>query len=240
MIVYFLRHANAGQKKLNPKKDEKRPLDDEGIRQCTQMGRMLSAMDVAVDAVISSPLKRATQTAALVANEIGYEGKLHIEDALRPEAKYENFRDMMRNHAKHEAVMVVGHNPNFSSFLGHFISQNGERANVEMKKGSVARVESKQKKMVLHWMITPRVARAAADAEKIETPPRAELAAIGAGAAATPLAAPVPAKRAAQQSKPPKDKKPKGRKKRKKHKGGKKRPQPEALTTSSRPKTSRK
>jgi phosphohistidine phosphatase len=164
MIIYFLRHANAGQKKLNPKKDEKRPLDDEGVRQCTQIGRILSAMQASVDAVISSPLKRATQTAALVANEIGYDGKLHLEDALRPEARYEQFRDMLRKHAKAEAVMVVGHNPNFSEFLGNTIAANGNRSFVDMKKGSVAKVESEQKKMVLQWMLTPRLARASAEA----------------------------------------------------------------------------
>ena len=95
MIVYFVRHASAGQKKISPKKDEKRPLDAEGIHQCTQTGRILSAMEVTVDAVISSPLKRATQTASLIANEIGHEGKLTIENALRPEAKYDHFRDML-------------------------------------------------------------------------------------------------------------------------------------------------
>ncbi len=164
MIIYFLRHANAGQKKLNPKKDEKRPLDDEGVRQCTQMGRVLSAMQVSVDAVISSPLKRATQTAALVANEIGYEGKLYLDDSLRPESSYEQFREVLRKHSKAEAVMVVGHNPNFSEFLGHTIATNGNRSFVDMKKGAVAKVESEQKKMVLQWMLTPRLARASAEA----------------------------------------------------------------------------
>ena len=71
MIVYFVRHASAGHHLANPVQDEKRPLDDEGIEQCTQVGRALAAMDVRVDAVISSPLKRATQTASLVANELG-------------------------------------------------------------------------------------------------------------------------------------------------------------------------
>lgn len=170
MIIYFLRHANAGQKKFNPKKDEKRPLDNEGVRQCTHMGRILSAMQVSVDAVISSPLKRATQTAALVANEIGYDGKLHLDDALRPEASYEQFRDMLGKHAKAEAVMVVGHNPNFSEFLGHTIATNGNRSFVEMKKGAVAKVESEQKKMVLQWMLTPRLARASAEANPSQAP----------------------------------------------------------------------
>ena len=164
MIIYFVRHASAGQKKLSGKKDEKRPLDSDGVQQCTQMGRILSSMEVGVDAIISSPLKRATQTAALIANEIGYDGKLHIENALRPEAKYDHFRDMLRDYSKHESILVVGHNPNFSDFLGRTIAGSGERAHVDMRKGSVAKIESKQKKYVLDWLLTPRLAKAATDA----------------------------------------------------------------------------
>ena len=169
MIIYFVRHASAGQKKLSGKKDEKRPLDSDGVQQCTQMGRVLSSMEVGVDAIISSPLKRATQTAALIANEIGYDGKLHIENALRPEAKYEHFRDMLRDYSKNESILVVGHNPNFSDFLGRTIAGSGERAHVDLRKGSVAKVESKQKKYVLDWLLTPRLAKAATDANAGES-----------------------------------------------------------------------
>jgi phosphohistidine phosphatase len=168
MTVYFVRHASAGQRKFNPKKDEKRPLDAEGIHQCTQIGRILSALEVTVDAVISSPLKRATQTASLIANEIGHEGKLNIETALRPEAKYDYFRDMLRKYAKFESVMVVGHNPNFSEFLGRMVVANGDRAYFDLKKGAVAKVESEQKKFVVHWLLTPRLAKASADASMNE------------------------------------------------------------------------
>ena len=168
MIVYFVRHASAGQRKFSPKKDEKRPLDAEGVHQCTQMGRILSAMQVAVDAIISSPLKRATQTASLISNEIGHEGKLNIENALRPEAKYDHFRDMLRKYSKIEALMVVGHNPNFSEFLGRMVAANGDRAYVDMKKGAVAKIESEQKKFVLHWLLTPRLAKASEDASVSE------------------------------------------------------------------------
>lgn len=164
MTLYFVRHASAGQRKFSPKKDEKRSLDAEGIHQCTQMGRILSALEVTVDAVVSSPLKRATQTASLIANEIGHEGKLGIENALRPEAKYDHFRDMLRKYAKFESLMVVGHNPNFSEFLGRMVVANGDRAYFDLKKGAVAKVESEQKKFVLHWLLTPRLAKASADA----------------------------------------------------------------------------
>src|SRR5262244_52564 len=110
MIVYFLRHANAGERLPSPKKDEKRGLDKEGIEQCGYVGRALAALDVQVDTVISSPLKRATQTAALVGNELGYEGKLQIDPALRPQGTFVEFRKLLDKYARQEAIMVVGHN----------------------------------------------------------------------------------------------------------------------------------
>src|ERR1700691_3703806 len=114
MILYFLRHASAGEHFANPKKDEKRALDKEGIEQCGYIGRALAAMDVQVDIIVSSPLKRATQTASLVGNEMGYEGKLQIEAGLKPGATLADFRRMLSKYSSQESLMVVGHNPNLS------------------------------------------------------------------------------------------------------------------------------
>ena len=44
MIIYFLRHASAGESLDDPKKDEARGLDKEGIRQCTYVGKALAAL----------------------------------------------------------------------------------------------------------------------------------------------------------------------------------------------------
>src|SRR5512146_3278039 len=107
MVIFFLRHASAGKKRANPKQDEKRPLDKDGIEQCREVGRALAALDLQVDTIISSPLKRATQTAALVANELGYEGNLKLDAALRPEATFDNFRALLRKNSKLESIMVV-------------------------------------------------------------------------------------------------------------------------------------
>jgi len=157
MIVYFLRHASAGEPMANLKKDEKRALDRSGIEQCGFMGRALAAMDVHVDAMISSPLKRATQTASLVGNELSYEGKLQLEDALRPAAPFAEFRRLLDKYAKHEAIMVVGHNPNLSEFAGRCISEPGCEASVELKKGAVAKIELGRNSAVLQWCITPKI-----------------------------------------------------------------------------------
>jgi phosphohistidine phosphatase len=169
MIIYFLRHASAGERKKNLKKDERRPLDPQGIEQCGDVGRALAALDVTVDAIISSPLKRATQTASLVGNEIGYERQLFIEKALRPEATFEQFREILRKYSKADALMVVGHNPNFSEFLGKTISPRNSTAHIDLKKGSVARVESDGKSSVLHWCLTPRLIRAILDTQRPAT-----------------------------------------------------------------------
>src|SRR5579863_2832350 len=153
MIVYFLRHASAGEPMMNAKKDEKRALDKSGIEQCGYVGRALAAMDVLIDVMISSPLKRATQTASLVGNELSYEGKLQLEDALRPTAAFADFRKLLDKYAKYESIMVVGHNPNLSEFTGRCISEAGCEASVELKKGGVAKVETGRNSAVLQWCL---------------------------------------------------------------------------------------
>ncbi|HEY4904450.1 MAG TPA: phosphohistidine phosphatase SixA [Candidatus Sulfotelmatobacter sp.] len=176
MILYFLRHASAGEHLMNPKKDEKRALDSEGIEQCGYVGRALAAIEVQVDAIISSPLKRATQTAFLVGNELGYEGKLQLDVNLRPGAVLADFRKLLEKYARQEAIMVVGHNPNLSQFLGSVISDSGCEASVELKKGAVARVEMRRSSGTLHWCLTPKVARtlytAAVESSRPNTSPK--------------------------------------------------------------------
>jgi len=159
MILYFLRHASAGEHVMNPKKDEKRALDKEGIEQCGYIGRALAALNVQVDTIVSSPLKRCTQTASLVGNELGYEGKLQIDTGLRPGAGFADFRKLLEKYAKQEAVMVVGHNPNLSQFLGSVISDSGCEASVDLKKGAVAKVEMRRTTGTLQWCVTPKVFR---------------------------------------------------------------------------------
>jgi phosphohistidine phosphatase len=160
MIIYFLRHASAGEHLASPKKDEKRALDKEGIEQCGYVGRALAALEAQVDVMVSSPLKRATQTASLVGNEMGYEGKLQIETGLRPEATFSDFRKLVEKYARQEAIMVVGHNPNLSQFLGAIISDSGCEASVELKKGAVAKVEMRRSSGTLQWCLTPKLVRA--------------------------------------------------------------------------------
>lgn len=169
MFIYFLRHASAGQRVTNAKKDEKRGLDKDGIEQCGYVGRALAALGVHVEVIISSPLKRSSQTASLVGNEMGHEGKLVLENGLRPEATYSDFQKMLTKYARHDAILLVGHNPNLREFLGRVISANGCEAAIDLKKGAVAKVESGRSSGSLSWCFTPRILRTihAAAAESV-------------------------------------------------------------------------
>jgi phosphohistidine phosphatase len=172
MIVYFLRHASAGKSMLNPKKDERRPLDEEGTLQSRYIGRLLAGMDVQVDQIISSPLKRARQTASLVANELAFEQAVQLEDALRPEAGFEQFQAMLARYRKYEAVMVVGHNPSFTEFLSKSISSGAGAPQIDFKKGAVARVEMNGKTGTMQWLVTPKIARTLQSSLKASSRPK--------------------------------------------------------------------
>jgi len=157
MIVYFMRHASAGRHGANSGRDEKRPLDDEGAAQAARMGRALAGLDVNVDAVISSPLKRATQTACLVGNEIGFDGRLQCSPALLPAAPMKAFRELLCRNANLEAVLVVGHNPSLSKFLSLLISAGASESSVDLKKCAVARADLSGEMGVLKWVLPPTV-----------------------------------------------------------------------------------
>ena len=158
MNLYLMRHANAGVPRESAKLDAKRGLIAEGKEQCMVMGRILGALKVQPDVIISSPLKRALQTAQFVGNELGYEGKVEVSDALGLNATYADFQKLIDKYVDRQDVLVVGHNPNLFQFLGRIITGNGG-AGVRMRKGAVARIDMDKRPPLLQWLIDPRMAR---------------------------------------------------------------------------------
>jgi phosphohistidine phosphatase len=158
MILYLMRHASAGLRRDNPALDVKRGLIKEGKDQCMLMARMLSALKVQIDVVVSSPLKRSMQTAQFVATELGYDGRVEISPALAPNATFAAFQDMLVAYSGYEGMLAVGHNPVLFQFLGRLITGNGGAA-IRLRKGSIARVDLEHHPPRLQWLIDPRTAR---------------------------------------------------------------------------------
>jgi len=159
MNLYLMRHANAGLSRVNPLLDNKRGLIKEGKEQCVLMARVLSALDVQIDVIISSPLKRALQTAQFVGTELGFDSKVEISKALAPNADFALFQDLLSRYADREGVLAVGHNPSLFQFLGRLVTGNGNSANLRMRKAAVARVDLDRHPPQLQWLIDPRTIR---------------------------------------------------------------------------------
>ena len=143
----------------NPVLDAKRGLVKEGKEQCMLMARVLVALKAPIDTIVSSPLKRALQTAQLVGTELGFDGKVEISPGLGLNASFADFQNMLVKYANREAVLAVGHNPNIFQFLGRLITGNGGAA-IRMRKASIARVDVSQHPPRLQWLLDPRTARA--------------------------------------------------------------------------------
>jgi phosphohistidine phosphatase len=164
MNLFVLRHASAGTRRTNPAVDVKRPLDKDGKRQCIQLGQVLNALSVNFDLIVSSPLKRSLQTAQLVGTETGYETPIMISPALAPGATFQQFQRLLHECSAYENVMVVGHNPNITTFLVQLLSghnsNDGTRnqPRIRLRKGSIARLNM-QPRAILQWLLDPRVVR---------------------------------------------------------------------------------
>jgi len=170
MNLYVLRHASAGTRRLNPILDLKRPLDKEGKEQCLRLAHLLRAMKVSFDLVLSSPLKRALQTAQFVATETGYETQIVLSNGLLPEAGFADFQKMLLGVNGSENVLVVGHNPNLQAFLGGLLIPPDQAIagkgipQIRLRKGTLARVslghpaQGKSPAMLLS-VLDPRIVR---------------------------------------------------------------------------------
>lgn len=169
MNLYILRHASAGTRRANPLIDVKRPLDKEGKQQCLLVGSYLNALNVQFDLIVSSPLKRALQTASLVGTETGYDAKILVSDALTPGASVAAFEKLLAGLADFDNVLVVGHNPNLPVFLGAIIGArsaseigitgHSARPRIRLRKAAVARIDCTARPGTLHWLVDPRILR---------------------------------------------------------------------------------
>jgi phosphohistidine phosphatase len=98
--LYIVRHAEAAP----GSPDELRELTPQGHEQARDLGRRLRAEGVAPDAILSSPLLRARQTA----RDLGL-GDPEPSERLTPGATVDDVRAAVAGRG--ETVVVVGHQP---------------------------------------------------------------------------------------------------------------------------------
>src|SRR5438270_5832447 len=105
-MIWLLRHAEAA----DGQPDDQRPLTERGILQSEAAGRALAYLGEEIDICLSSPKRRALQTAELACEPLGV--TVSIEPALGGEPF-----DMRELTAGLGNVLLVGHDPSFSLLL---------------------------------------------------------------------------------------------------------------------------
>ncbi len=103
MRLFIVRHAEAAQ----GKPDDLRPLTEAGREQARLLGKQLADDGIRPDAVLSSPLLRARETAAEIAKALGVD--VEADERLAPGAEPDDVRAAASGRG--ETVVVVGHQP---------------------------------------------------------------------------------------------------------------------------------
>src|SRR6476646_3074808 len=100
MILYLIRHGVAVDSGTDGIPDAERPLTSEGIRRMRQNARGLKRLNVKIDAVWTSPLVRARQTAEILAGEYAISATIKQEPALTPGSDVARLLDPLRGAPK--------------------------------------------------------------------------------------------------------------------------------------------
>ena len=160
MLIVLLRHGIAEEKGGGQPDDERR-LTREGHEKMKRVGRALAEILPDADAIYSSPLVRAYETAEWVAK--AYDGKLEIETttALAPGHDPEEFRALLRRAGKKKCAYFVGHEPHLTSLMLALTSTHTE-GELSLKKGGCygLEIESADSAAQLRWMLAPGVLKA--------------------------------------------------------------------------------
>jgi phosphohistidine phosphatase len=160
MELLIIRHAWAGER--DPEKwpdDRERPVPPKGARRFRRIARGLARLLPEVDAVWSSPLRRAWQTAEILEKEGGWPAPEEMP-VLEPGNTAAGVTEVLCRESAGRMVLV-GHEPILSELITHLTVGPGGRAILELKKGGAALLSfpagPKAGEGVLLWLLPPRV-----------------------------------------------------------------------------------
>ena len=156
MTLYIIRHGSAENN--HPDGDSARSLTSEGEQKVDKMAGFLKGK-MKPDVILSSPYKRALQTAERFAGilGLGYEN-LIITESLHPGSDPTDIIQDVSTRG-YETVAVVGHNPLLSELCADLLGR--DCSGIDLKKAAVARLDFdgpvRKEEGTLLWLVTTGV-----------------------------------------------------------------------------------
>jgi phosphohistidine phosphatase len=158
--LYLIRHGLAAERGEAWPDDTKRPLTERGMSRLRRGARGLARLGVSLDAVLTSPLVRARQTAEIVAGAFDPHPPLVNVDGLAPGGGYQAVLADLEKHSRRARIALVGHEPGIGELAARLI---GTRHPVEFKKGAICRIDLETLPPggpgSLRWFLTPKILR---------------------------------------------------------------------------------
>jgi phosphohistidine phosphatase len=115
MEIHLLRHAHAVPQEAWSGDETERPLTDAGLADTRAVARGLDRLGARFDLIVTSPYRRAVQTAEITALVIGHQGSVEECPALSPGLRLDNLSRFVAQFPGAERLLLVGHQPD----LGH-------------------------------------------------------------------------------------------------------------------------
>jgi phosphohistidine phosphatase len=154
--IYLLRHGIA-ENAPHGKPDAERALTDEGREKLRRVLGRARAADVVPSLILSSPYRRAMETADVAVEVLGYQGKVVKTRALVPEASPFDTWEEIRKRPDESAILLASHEPLMSTLAAFLLASPA--LSVDMKKAALVRIDcdrlGPEPKGVLKWMLTP-------------------------------------------------------------------------------------
>jgi len=121
--LFLVRHAKSSRDDpALPDKD--RPLNDRGKRDAPKMGARLAKRGVQPDLILSSPAKRALETAQIIAKKLDYKPANIVVDERLYATGADDLLHVIRGlGAKPKSVMLFGHNPELTALAHHLSNE---------------------------------------------------------------------------------------------------------------------
>jgi phosphohistidine phosphatase len=162
MDLFILRHGEAGKTIPTGSSDSKRPLTVTGEKEMVIISKALRKMGVRLDVILTSPLKRARQTADIVAKEFKAQNKLRQMRELSPEGDKKALYQNLSSFKEGTTILLVGHSPYLSEMVSEIVSDDSS-VRLDLKKGGIMRIRvtaaAPKLKGELRWLISPRLSR---------------------------------------------------------------------------------
>ena len=159
MEIYLLRHGIAEDGRPGMK-DSERSLTAEGREKLKRVLKRAKAAGVKPDVILSSPYRRALQTAEIAAEVLDHSHKIEQTQVLIPDAAPRELWEEIRTRHEEGALLLASHEPLMSSALALLLGSPGLQ--VDMKKAALARIDcdrfGPQPQCVLKWLMTPATA----------------------------------------------------------------------------------